>query len=321
MVAYMERKISDALPSIGVNLSAKAAVEAKVSTEIPAASSGRLVDAITDIFRPFSERRGLKADQIRLQREDILIQIAEKVRKRLEIEGIQPAPVPNKFLVPFLEKASLEEQTDLVDRWADLLANSVINPDAARPRYIQILSEMAPSDARTLQEMLCGFYSYDPHSDELTWAIAHSEQNRGLPLDVHNWSVTESDEGAKWDASEITFQFSEAFRQTALVRLIYIRALQIDDENFDNDNLGLEFRKAWDNAMKVTPSIDVLVSLGLLEFIDHSFNFPCVGIPRYRVSLRYASMTSLGGHFISACSRSIPVAKSIEDGKSASHKS
>jgi hypothetical protein len=44
-----------------VGLSARASLEAKVSTEIPAQSTGRLVDAITDWFRPFTESRGLKA--------------------------------------------------------------------------------------------------------------------------------------------------------------------------------------------------------------------------------------------------------------------
>ena len=58
---------NDPKVAVDIGLSAKASLEAKVSTEIPAQSSGRLLDAITDIFRPYSERRGLKADQIRLQ--------------------------------------------------------------------------------------------------------------------------------------------------------------------------------------------------------------------------------------------------------------
>src|SRR5689334_4355486 len=97
----------------------------QVRAEIPKESMGRLVDAVTDIIRPFSERRGLRADQIRLQREDVLIQVATKARKRLEIEGKIPNPVPNKFLIPFMEKCSLEElDNELVERWASLLATA-----------------------------------------------------------------------------------------------------------------------------------------------------------------------------------------------------
>jgi hypothetical protein len=71
-------KKEDSSVAIDLGISARASVEARVSTEIPAQSTGRLVDAITDIFRPFSKRQGLKADQIRLQREDVLIEIAKK---------------------------------------------------------------------------------------------------------------------------------------------------------------------------------------------------------------------------------------------------
>lgn len=145
---------NDPKVAVDIGLSAKASLEAKVSTEIPAQSSGRLLDAITDIFRPYSERRGLKADQIRLQREDVLIEIAQKAQRRLQIENQQPSPLPNKFLVPFLEKASLEElDSVLIDRWADLLASCSIDPQSAHPRFVQVLSELSGRDAQLLKEI------------------------------------------------------------------------------------------------------------------------------------------------------------------------
>jgi hypothetical protein len=85
MSGSSERKVA-----VDIGLTAKASLEAKVSTEIPAQSSGRFLDAVTDIIRFFSERSGLKADQIRLQREDVLIEIARKARVRLEIENRIP---------------------------------------------------------------------------------------------------------------------------------------------------------------------------------------------------------------------------------------
>jgi hypothetical protein len=136
---------------VDVGLKASASLEARVSTEIPAQSTGRFLDAITDIFRPFSERRGLKADQIRLQREEVLIEIARKAQERLAIEEQPPSPLPNKFLIPFLEKASLEEEGNvMIERWADLLASCSIEPSQAHPRFVQILSEMTADDARLL---------------------------------------------------------------------------------------------------------------------------------------------------------------------------
>jgi hypothetical protein len=67
-------------PPVSVEVGLKAGLEVKA--EIPEKSVGRLVDSLTDLIRPFTEARGLRADQIRLQREDILIEIAKKARLR-----------------------------------------------------------------------------------------------------------------------------------------------------------------------------------------------------------------------------------------------
>jgi hypothetical protein len=137
-----------------IGFSARATLEAKISTEIPSDSSGRLLDTITDMFRPFAERRGLKADLIRLQREEVLIEIAEKAYRRLEIEKADPSPIPNKFLIPFLEKASLEDDDSfLIDRWADLLVSSSMEPASAHPRFVQILSELGAAEAKLLRDI------------------------------------------------------------------------------------------------------------------------------------------------------------------------
>jgi hypothetical protein len=150
----MSGKDNGSKVDLDLGLSARATLEAKVSTEIPAQSTGRLVDAITDLFRPFTERRGLKADVIRLQREDVLIEIAKKAYRRLEIKNALPSPVPTKFLMPFLEKASLEDKDGfLIDRWADLLASSSMHPENAHPRFVQILSELGGAEAKLLRDV------------------------------------------------------------------------------------------------------------------------------------------------------------------------
>jgi hypothetical protein len=139
---------------VDVGLSARASLEAKISTEIPSQSSGRLVDAITDWFRPFTEQRGLKADLIRLQREDVLFEIAQKALRRLEIEQVVPSPLPIKFLIPFLKKASLEDGDGfLIDRWTDLLVSSSMQPENAHPRLVQILSEIGVDEAKLLRNI------------------------------------------------------------------------------------------------------------------------------------------------------------------------
>jgi hypothetical protein len=147
---------SDSSPKVGVDvgLSARASIEAKISTEIPPQSTGRLVDAFTDIIRPFTERRGLKGDLIRLQREEVAIEIAQRARHRLNIENVLPSPVPARFLVPFFEKASLENiDSFLIDRWADLLVSASAQPGNAHPRFVQILSELDTVAAQLLRDI------------------------------------------------------------------------------------------------------------------------------------------------------------------------
>jgi hypothetical protein len=118
---------------IRIVLGAEAKASLEIKAEVPPASTGRLIDSIVDMFRPFSETRGLRADQIRLQREDVLYKIAEKAKQRAQLENIEIGVVQNKFLIPFIEKASLESlESELVDRWSDLLLSASEPPRDCR---------------------------------------------------------------------------------------------------------------------------------------------------------------------------------------------
>lgn len=135
--------------SVDVGLSARA----EISAEIPAASSGRLVDALTDLIRPFTEKQGLKADRIRLQREDVLIKIAQKARKRVAVETTRQ-PLPPKFMVPFLEKASTEDPgSELIDWWASLLVAAFSDHQNSRPIFVDIISRLTDVEARLLERL------------------------------------------------------------------------------------------------------------------------------------------------------------------------
>src|SRR5262249_3059033 len=141
--------------SIKIDLGAKAEAKLELKAEVPKESVGRLVDSLTDIIRPFSERRGLRADQLRLQREEVLIEIAKKARQRAAEEKIAISSVPNKFLVPFLEKASTEEiETELVDRWADLLVAAGSGYKSRYLLYTSILAHLGPEDVAFLRKMI-----------------------------------------------------------------------------------------------------------------------------------------------------------------------
>lgn len=137
--------------SIRVDVGVKASLELKA--EIPKETSGRILDALTDAIRPFTEKRGLKADIIRLQREDVALEIAKRALKRKEIEGLTFKSVPNKILVPILERGSLEEpESALIDWWSNLLTSSATK-GAIRPFLIDLMSALGDQEAKFLHSL------------------------------------------------------------------------------------------------------------------------------------------------------------------------
>lgn len=142
-------------------------------------SVDRLLNTLTDIIRPFSEARGLKADQIRLQREDVLIQIAQKALSRANIEGVDLKPIPNKALVPFLEKASLEDlDLDMQDRWANLLLSASKHYHAQQLTFIDILSRLSSEELMLLEDICLSFDGFP----DLSYPGGHMETNRMILL-------------------------------------------------------------------------------------------------------------------------------------------
>lgn len=162
--------------SVDVGLSAKASLN--VSTEIPSEVSGELVSALTNIIRPFTENRGLKADRIRLQRMDVAIQIAQKARQIAEIENLQLNPVPTKLMVPFLEKASTEEPEDetMQDRWAALLLSASKNYQPKHLTFVDILGRLSADELKVLEET-CFAYKGFP---ETAYPNYHGDSNAQL---------------------------------------------------------------------------------------------------------------------------------------------
>src|SRR5215472_13690291 len=63
-------------------------------------------------------------DQVRVYRYGRQLKLLEKAEKMARDAGFTPQPVPPKILFPLLEGASFEDNEDLHDMWAALLANA-----------------------------------------------------------------------------------------------------------------------------------------------------------------------------------------------------
>jgi hypothetical protein len=159
--------------SVKIDIGAKASVELKA--EVPKESMGRALDALMDIIRPFTEARGLKADNIRLQRAEIAYKIAAKTRETAELEQLEIKPPPVKFLIPFLEKCSLEDQDEeLHSRWSTLLTSATTHYESRHLTYVDILTRLSSQELLLLEEVCLSQKSFPEtyHPD------GHTGENR-----------------------------------------------------------------------------------------------------------------------------------------------
>ena len=151
--------------SAKVEATAKAIYQRKRTTTevIPPDVTRARTAAWLDLISPLTEWIGLKGDeiryrreQLRIQREDVLHTIIRKAKEQLQSVD-KVTPLPNKFLMPFLEKASLEDQNgEPTTLWSQLLVSAASKYDPVHLRIIEILSQMGPNEARYLKQLLHG---------------------------------------------------------------------------------------------------------------------------------------------------------------------
>ena len=95
-------------------------------------------------------------DNIRLYRYGNQMRCIEKAEKMAQDAGFTPKAVPPKILFPLLEGASLEEDENLHDMWAALLANasSPTDDEKVKPGFSSILQNMTHAEAKLLAWIL-----------------------------------------------------------------------------------------------------------------------------------------------------------------------
>ena len=112
-----EKVLVKARATAKAELVAKATYSRKrVTTEvIPPDVTRARSGAWLNLISPLTEWATLKGDeiryrrdQLRIQREDGLSKIIQDAARQINNSG-KTRPIPNKFIVPFLEKASLED--------------------------------------------------------------------------------------------------------------------------------------------------------------------------------------------------------------------
>ena len=103
---------------------------------------GPAADEVAEIWR----------DQVRVYRYGRQLALLEKAEKMAQEAGFAPQAVPPKILFPLLEGASFEDDENLHDMWAALLANAASpqNTEKARLGFVATLRHMSSDEAALL---------------------------------------------------------------------------------------------------------------------------------------------------------------------------
>jgi hypothetical protein len=164
------KKDKGALPRISAKAEATAHVGAvakierkKTITEIiPEDVTRAKASAWLTLISPITHWAGLKGDQLafkrdllRIQQDETLDRIARRTLARLANSKSVPEPVPPKFLIPFLEKASLEDpDSDLIGLWANLLASAAIQYNPHFVHFSNIISQLSSKQGELFERLI-----------------------------------------------------------------------------------------------------------------------------------------------------------------------
>ena len=223
-----------------------------------------VTDLIDKIAGPAAEELGLTIqDQVRVFRFRLQLRLWHEVKQICEEAGIQPQRVPLKVLLPIVENASLEEDDDLQEIWANLLANAA-DPRQLSPvlaSFVDILKELSAQDVKFLDK----FYT------------------RALERVSKDWPAENVKHEIDW--------LLEMYGAAGLARRTWSAPLNSADLLYRDDLLT--------DMRDLNLTLDVLLRNGLLT---KSVSSPVIRfqIDPPKLKTEY-SLTHLGTRFVAAC--------------------
>jgi hypothetical protein len=145
-----------------VGVSAKYEVRKTVTEHVPEDVTRAKNSAWLTILSPFTHWAGLIGDKLaykrellRIQQEEALTAIVRHAAPKLALLRAPIKPIPAKFLVPFLENASLEEpDSELIRMWANLLVSSAENYNEDNVYYVRLISQLSSVQARLFEAII-----------------------------------------------------------------------------------------------------------------------------------------------------------------------
>jgi len=290
---------SNAAASAKIEAVARASYQVRksVTEVVPPDVTRAKAGAWLDLVSPLTEWAGLKGDQLRhkrellrLQREDTLSEIIQRASERLRAPAGTISPIPNKFMVQFLERASLEEpNSDLVDLWANLLVTASEQYSSYHVHFVNIISQISPKQGKILRSILG-----TENAETLVLAMDNVSsyfQSYCIQSTIERSYEKKFGRHNRVDDREFCGFVIEEMGRCGIA-IVHASAERLQTEAyFDIDFEG----SAYTDESEVDFSI--LEAVGLIRRVETEF-FEC---GPYVMVLTYYHLTNLGFHFAMAC--------------------
>lgn len=118
-------------------------------------ASERLANAALDFLSPVTEGAGFLGTKLRGYRMEAALKATIRAKQICEENNLPINPVPPKFLLQWVEGASIENPEDetLINLWSNLLASESSNPSTGNLTFIRIIKELTREEAKCLVEL------------------------------------------------------------------------------------------------------------------------------------------------------------------------
>ncbi len=289
-------------PAIRLEASAKVATTAKYEVKkavhevIPPDVTRAKAGAWLTLISPITQWAGLRGDQLahkrallRLQQEETLAEIANRARARLRDIPAEREPVPMKFIVPFLEKASLENaDSELVELWANLLVSAAHHYNPHYIHFVTIISQMSAQQARVFTNILrtddasrLDDVMFDLHSEYF-----HNFMQEHFTRELKTLSYEPPDLGSMW-------KFAGQVLDIAGVEIKHVEIEDLIEEEDHIDNISTS-----NYTDDLETDFEILAAIGLIRYVDTGyFNLT----KRWKVKVMFYYVTPLGREFAKVC--------------------
>lgn len=96
---------------------------------------------------------GILSDQVKFWRWNNQVIIIKKAQSIIDRSGLSKNKIPLKVLIPIIQNSSLEEDENMQNKWANMLANAATRNVEISPNYAAILNELSPVEVSILDKI------------------------------------------------------------------------------------------------------------------------------------------------------------------------